>query len=250
MNKLLLKYTSYNDAAKANTLLFLLILTFSFGCTHTPNTTSAESNDPFESANRSVQTFNDAVDRTVAKPVAKGYTKITPEPAAKAVSNFFSNLGDPAVAMNQFLQGKFKLGVQDSARFVFNSTFGLGGLIDISTLMGLPKHEEDFGQTLAVWGVGSGAHLNIPLFGPTNFRDGVGTVVDTFAYPLGYLDDQSTRNVLNALLVTDKRASLLDAEDLITGDRYLFIRDAYNQRREFLIKDGEVEDAFLDDVKE
>ena len=206
--------------------------------------------DPYESTNRVVQRFNDKVDSIGLKPTAKGYVSIVPEPIERGVSNFFSNLEDPLVAINQVLQGKVTLGVSDSARFIFNSTFGLAGLIDIASPMGLEKHEEDFGQTFAVWGVGSGPHLNLPFWGPTNFRDGVGSIAWAFANPIGFLDDVPTRNGLAALSLIDKRASLLSTESIITGDRYLFIRDVFNQRREFLIKDGEVEDAFLDGVDE
>jgi phospholipid-binding lipoprotein MlaA len=212
----------------------------------TSTSTDAENNDPFEPMNRRVHRFNFAVDGAVIKPIVKGYTNITPDLAEKAVSNFSANLGDPAVALNQFLQGNMDLGIQDSARFIFNSTFGLGGLIDMSTLMGLAKHEEDFGQTLAVWGLGAGPHINVPLWGPSNLRDGVGSIVDTFVHPLAYLEDHTSRNAMTSLLAADKRASLFSTEELITGDAYLFIRDAYNQRREHLIKNGEVEDAFLD----
>ncbi|MEE9350848.1 MAG: VacJ family lipoprotein [Thiotrichaceae bacterium] len=247
MNNQWHSYSLYPATKQAYRKLFMLILLLGFqvGCAHSPE--SKSSNDPFESANRSVQGFNDKVDSLGLKPAAKGYTTIIPAPVERGVSNFFSNVADPVVAVNQFLQGKFKLGIQDSARFLFNSTFGLGGLINIASPMGLEKHEEDFGQTLAVWGVGSGSHLNIPFWGPTNLRDGTGTIVEAFANPIGHINDVRTRNSLAALLAVDKRASLLSAEGMITGDRYLFIRDVYNQRREFLIKDGEVEDAFLDD---
>ncbi len=229
------------------------VLMFQMGCAHSPDSKQAEDNsasDPFESANRSVQRFNDKIDSFGFKPTAKGYSTIIPDPVKRGVGNFFSNVAEPVVATNQFLQGKVSLGIQDSARFIFNSTFGLGGLIDIASPMGLAKHNEDFGQTLAVWGIGPGAHLNIPLFGPTNFRDGVGRIVNAYAYPLSYLNDIPTRNRLAVLLAVDNRAALLSAEGMITGDRYIFIRDVYNQRREFLIKDGEVEDAFLDGVEE
>ncbi len=256
MNKLLLKYTSYYQSVShitthttAKWVIVMMTLLFSFGCSQTSSATNTgvENNDPLEPMNRSVHRFNFAVDGAVIKPIVKGYTKITPDIAEKAVSNFSANLGDPAIALNQFLQGNIDLGIQDSARFIFNSTFGMGGLIDISTLMGLAKHEEDFGQTLAVWGIGAGPHINVPLWGPSNLRDGIGSIVDTFVYPLAYLEDHTPRNALTGLLAVDKRASLLGAEELITGDAYLFIRDAYNQRREHLIKNGEVEDAFLDD---
>jgi phospholipid-binding lipoprotein MlaA len=214
------------------------------GCSYAPN-----SKDPYESANRKVQSFNDGVDKITLKPVAKGYKKVISSPVKKVVGNFFSNLGYPIVVVNQFLQGKVQLGTKDTARFALNSTVGLAGLLDVSTPAGLQKHDEDFGQTLAVWGVGSGPHLYVPFWGPTNVRDGVGSIMGGFAHPLGYIDDVATRNSLIALLAVDERAKLLDTESLITGDRYLFIRDAYNQHREFLIKDGKVEDTFLEGIE-
>lgn len=243
MKKQLAQYFTQFQSYK-NLCVLVPALVFVTACSYAPN-----NQDPYESANRRVQYFNDGVDRLSVKPTAKGYRSVIPSPVKRGVGNFFSNVGYPIVIVNQFLQGKVKLGIEDSARFMFNSTIGLGGLIDISTLAGLEKHDEDFGQTLAVWGVGSGPHINAPFWGPTNLRDGVGSILGGFAYPLGYLDDVTTRNSLAALFVIDERASLLDVESVITGDRYLFIRDAYNQQREFLIKDGEVEDAFLDDIE-
>ncbi|MEE9302670.1 MAG: VacJ family lipoprotein [Thiotrichaceae bacterium] len=237
-------------AKKAYKKVYVLtaVLLFQVACAHSPESQLEDTsvNDPFEPANRAVQGFNDRVDSLGLKPSAKGYATIVPEPMERAVGNFFSNVAEPVVAVNQFLQGKVTLGIQDSARFIFNTTFGIVGLIDISSPMGLEKHNEDFGQTFAVWGLGSGPHLNLPLWGPTNLREGAGSIVNAYAYPLGYLNDTPTRNRLAALLAVNNRAELLSAEAMITGDRYIFIRDVYNQRREYLIKDGEVEDAFLD----
>lgn len=225
-----------------------MMLPLLIGCS--ANEANVKTSDPFEPMNRRIHAFNLNVDKAVAKPVATGYTKITPDFIEKAVSNFSSNLGTPAVAINQFLQGNIKLGIEDSMRFVFNSTLGLGGLIDISTPMGLVKHEEDFGQTLAVWGVGSGPYLSLPFFGPTNVRDGTGRLFDLAFNPLSYLEDDGARTATDGLLLVDRRAALLGSEELLTGDTYLLVRDAYNQRREFLIKNGEVEDSFLDGVEE
>lgn len=250
MNKSLLKDSSccFLITYLSHLLLLAMMLPFLFGCT--TNKASVSNNDPFEPTNRRIHAFNLSVDKAVAKPVAEGYTKITPDFIEKAVSNFSSNLGAPAVAINQFLQGNIKLGIEDSMRFVFNSTLGLGGLIDISTPMGLAKHEEDFGQTLAVWGMGSGPHLSVPFFGPSNVRDGAGRFFDLAFDPLSYLEDDGARTATDVLLLTDKRAALLGSEELLTGDTYLLVRDAYNQRRDFLIKNGEVEDSFLDGVEE
>ena len=253
-NTLVLTHLKQQSAYKSGLLflsVFIAALLFLLGCTQTSNSSSIPNPlDPFESMNRSMQTFNDGIDRIGLKPTAKGYTTIVPAAGERAVSNFFSNLDDPIVVVNQLLQGKVILGIEDSARFLFNSSFGLGGMIDIATPMGLTKHEEDFGQTLGVWGMGKGPHLNLPFWGPTNLRDGTGSIVYAFSYPIGFLSHVPTRNQLAALTAVDKRAALFSSESLITGDRYLFIRDAYNQRREFLIKDGVVEDSFLDDEGE
>lgn len=198
--------------------------------------------DPFESFNRSMFAFNEAADKYAFKPAAQGYNFIMPDIASKGVSNFFNNIDDIVVFFNELLQFKIADAVATSARFVFNSTFGLFGLIDVATDMDLPKHNEDFGQTLAVWGVESGPYLVLPFIGPRNIRDTAGLAVDWT-----YFDPIFKRQTLNASLVTltvkyiDVRAGLLKATNILdetVPDKYAFVRDAWMQRREYLIYDG------------
>jgi len=227
-----------------NTLIqyCLLIISFIFvnGCATLEGPPNPD--DPFESFNRSMFAFNETVDKYAFKPAAEGYNFIMPDIASKGVSNFFNNIDDIVVFFNELLQFKFAEAAATSARFVFNSTFGLLGLIDVSTDMGLPKHDEDFGQTLAVWGVGSGPYLVLPFIGPRNIRDTAGLAVDWT-----YFDPIFKRQTLNQSLVTltikyiDIRAGLLKASNILdetVPDKYSFIRDAWIQRRQYLIYDG------------
>lgn len=221
-------------------VLGLLIVT-TMGCA------SSGQVDPFEGFNRGVHNFNESADKRVLKPLAQGYRAVLPDPVERGIANIFSNLDDPQVALNQLLQGKPGLALSDLGRFVVNSTIGIAGIMDPATDMGMAKHREDFGQTFAVWGFGQGAYLVVPFWGPSNPRDGLGDILGSAAFPPRYLDDVRARNVIYGLSVLNRRAGLLDAENIVSGDRYLFFRDAYLQRREFLINDGEVEDDFLDD---
>ena len=207
-----------------------------------------ETPDPLQGFNRGVQAFNDTADRFILKPVAKGYKKVVPDTIRRGVGNFFENLTYPLVVVNQLLQGKVKEGVSDTGRFVMNSTLGLGGLFDPASHAGMPAHEEDFGQTFAKWGIGRGPYLVIPFLGPSDVRDGAGSLLSYAVNPTRYvITGDTTRYSLMALNFVQIRAGLLDAEKLISGDRYIFIRDAYLQRREFLNKDGQVNDEFLDE---
>lgn len=211
------------------------------GCASTPGMGS-DPRDPFESYNRSMFAFNDALDRNVVKPVATTYADYLPEFVRIGVNNFFGNLGDVWTAVNNYLQLKPVPATQDVARVIFNTTFGLAGLIDFATPMGLPKHEEDFGQTLAVWGVKSGPYLVLPFFGASTVRDGLAKPVDLYADPLNQFDSEAFRNGGRVLRVVDTRAELLGASTLLEDvalDRYQFLRDAYLQRREWRIRDGE-----------
>lgn len=198
--------------------------------------------DPLEGLNRGVYKFNDAADKAVIKPVAGAYKAVMPGPVRTGVNNFFSNLGTVVTAINDLLQFKFSKAMDDSGRFVINSTFGLLGVIDVASMDNVPKNNEDFGQTLGYWGVGSGAYVVLPLLGPSTLRDTGGLVVDTWAFdPLGYIDDPATRNGLYVLKFVDKRAQYLPASDLLDEaalDPYAFMRDAYLQRRESQIRDG------------
>jgi len=229
--------------------LLLITLFLSSGCTTLDG--PANPDDPYESYNRSMFTFNETIDKYAMKPVAQGYDFVMPDMASKGVSNFFNNIDDIVVFFNQLLQFKLRDAAATSARFVFNTTFGLLGLIDVASDMDLPKANEDFGQTLAHWGVGSGPYLVLPFFGPSNIRDTVGLVGDWVYYdPIA---DQQTENQ-NIALVTlkyvDIRAGLLKAGNILddtVADKYSYIRDAWKQRRQFLIYDGHPPEEFSDE---
>ena len=197
--------------------------------------------DPWEGFNRAMFSFNDTLDTIALKPLTKGYKAVMPDAAEKGVSNFFDNLADVGTMINNLLQGKFENAVNDLARVSFNSTFGLAGVIDVATPMGIEKNNEDFGQTLGHWGVESGPYLVLPFFGPSSVRDGIGKIPDSMVDPVAHLDDTGARNALYLTRVIDTRSRLLDAEKLISGDKYTFIRDAYLQKREFDVLDGNLE---------
>lgn len=203
--------------------------------------------DPLESWNRKVYQFNYFADRFLLKPVARFYQAITPEAIDIGVTNFFRNLREPITIVNDLLQLKLGQAGKDSGRFLINSTLGLAGFFDVATNLGLPRHLEDFGQSLGYWGVGPGPYIELPLLGASTVRDAVGILPDIYASPVYYVNDETTRAAVTALRVTDLRADLLEADALITGDRYIFLRDSYLQRREALVRDGEVEDDFGDE---
>lgn len=201
--------------------------------------------DPWEGLNRKVHEFNDVADRWVLKPVAEGYVKVTPNPVEQGVSNFFGNLLEVRNIFNDVLQWKWKQAGNDTGRFLINSTLGVAGVFDVARHMELKKSEgEDFGQTLAVWGVGSGPYLVLPFLGPSTIRDTAGLPADWVVHPIDQIDHVATRNSVRALDFLNTRAELLEAEEFISGDRYVFLREAYLQRREYLINDGAVEDDF------
>lgn len=207
--------------------------------------------DPWEGFNRAIYRFNDTLDRYALRPVAKGYRKVTPQAVRTGVSNFFLNLRSPVVVLNDLLQGKVKQAGADTVRFVVNSTVGVVGVLDVATRIRLPAHDEDFGQTLGVWGLPAGPYLVMPFFGPSSVRDAAGFGVDAVSNPRRYAISNELDWVLVGVDVVNSRASLLDLEDIIQGDRYLFIRDLYLQRREYSVRDGQMEsDPFLDDPEE
>ncbi|MGH8438226.1 MAG: MlaA family lipoprotein [Pseudomonas sp.] len=205
---------------------------------------AATEDDPWESINRPIFTFNDTVDTYALKPLAKGYQAITPQFLEDGIHNMFLNLGDVTNLANNVLQLKPHAAGVDTARLIVNTTFGLGGFFDVGTKMGLQRNDEDFGQTLGYWGVSSGPYVMLPLLGPSTVRDAIGKYPDTYTEPYRYIDHVPTRNSAFAVDVVDTRASLLSAEKLIRGDKYVFIRNAYLQNREFKVKDGEVKDDF------
>ena len=205
---------------------------------------AASEEDPWEGFNRAMFRFNDTLDTYALKPVAQGYRAVTPQFLEDGVHNVFGNVGDVGSLANNLLQGKLHNAGVDTGRLIFNTTFGLLGFFDVAKHMGLRKNDEDFGQTLGVWGLDSGPYLVIPFLGPSTVRDATGRVPDSFLTPYPYIDHVPTRNVTRGVQVVDTRANLLQAERLISGDKYVFIRNAYLQSREFKIKDGQVEDDF------
>lgn len=203
--------------------------------------------DPFENWNRKVFAFNEWADRNVMRPVAKGYTTITPDPVERGISRMFSNLWEVSNVFNNILQGKFPQAANDTGRFLVNSTVGLVGFFDVASHMGLEKSDrEDFGQTLGRWGVPSGPYLVLPLLGSSTLRDTPALAVDLHTNPVYYVEPSSVRAGIAGLGAVSVRANLLAAETMVSGDRYLFFRDVYLQRREYLIRDGEIEDDFGD----
>lgn len=200
-----------------------------------------EPSDPFEPMNRAVYSFNQGFDRAIAKPVATAYRDVIPGPARTYVRNFFGNLGDLLIGFNNMLQGKPVEGLQDWARFAFNSTLGIFGINDVASDMGFEKHNEDFGQTLGRWGVGSGPYLVLPILSSSTLRDGVGTVADIYADPVGDIRPIRLRNAAVVLHFVSVRADLLDASRILEQaalDQYAFQREAYLQRRRSLVYDG------------
>jgi phospholipid-binding lipoprotein MlaA len=231
--------------------LVVCLSLFFAGCSTSPNLRK-DSRDPLERVNRASYKLTDVVDRAVLKPVTKGYKFIAPQFVETGVSNFFANLGQPTVIVNDLLQAKFKDGMSDTGRFLLNTTLGIGGLFDPATSVGLDKHDEDFGQTLGKWGVPSGAYLFVPLYGPSTLRDATGSLLDVYSDPHHYVERDAIRYGLYGLNLIDTRARLLETDQTLesTFDRYAFVRNAYLQRREYQVTDGAVspiEDEPLED---
>ena len=205
--------------------------------------------DSFEVVNRVMFAANDALDRAIAKPVARAYVAVVPDPLERGIANVFDNLNELTNAANSGLQGKLDGMGYSTGRFVINATLGIGGLFDVAeTVFNLPSQErEDFGQTLAVWGVAEGPYLMLPLLGPSSVRDVPAKIIDSFTNPLQYYSEVSPRNVLRGIGLVSARAELLGVGDLVSGDRYVFVRDVYRQRQSFLVNDGVIEDDFGDD---
>lgn len=200
--------------------------------------------DPWESWNRKVFAFNEKLDENVLKPVATAYAEFVPSPVRTGIDNFFGNIGDAWSAVNLFLQGRFQAGVQQTMRFAVNSTFGLVGLLDVSTPAGLEKNSQDFGKTLGKWGMGTGAYVVWPFFGPSSVRDSLAVPVDWQASPSVVFDDGRKKVAIYALGAVNTRANYLRAAEMLEGialDKYTFYRDAYLQRRGSFDDDDEVE---------
>ena len=202
--------------------------------------------DPFEKINQTTHNLNQKLDLEVASPIARLYKDITPDFLEIGITNFTHNIEDLSISINNILQGKVNDGISDLVRFAINSTIGLAGFIDISSDLGFDKHDEDFGQTLAVWGVSEGPYIVLPGLGPSTLRDTLAMIPDSFLTPLWLIDHDQTSYSLTAIDLIDTRARYLGLESVVIGDEYLFYRDAYLQSREFEINDGEVEDDFDD----
>lgn len=221
------------------------------GCASAPGRTTNK--DPYEGFNRGVYKFNDTLDRAALKPIAKGYRKVTPGFVRTGIGNVLSNLEYPGTFVNQFLQGKWVLGFRDTGRFLINSTLGVAGIFDVATPLGLEKNDEDFGQTLAFWGVSSGPFINLPLLGPSSVRDAPMRALDFLTNPLQYAqipwEAEWGQRVIG---VVHSRSELLPLDETLqrTYDPYAFIRDAWAQQREFNVYDGNPPPETLEDVME
>ena len=202
--------------------------------------------DPFKDLNEKTHNLNQGLDESIATPIAKVYRKITPDFVEVGVTNFTDNIEDINIALNNLLQAKIKDGLSDILRFSINSTIGLLGFFDVASSMGFQKHSEDFGQTLAVWGVSDGPYIVLPILGPSSLRDTLARIPEAFMTPLLLIDHDRTGYELTAIDLLDKRARYLGLESIVVGDEYLFYRDAYFQSREFDINDGFIEDDFDD----
>ena len=223
--------------SKMKSLLFALLFALAAGGCASSNTPG----DPFEGFNRAMFGFNEALDNAVLKPVATGYRNVVPEPVRECTGNVFSNINDVFVAVNSLLQGKVGDAVSDACRVLVNTTVGVLGCFDVASKMGLEKHNRDFGQTFGKWGIGSGPYFVFPFLGPSNIRDGVGTLIYSNLDPV-WANHIPTRNVAYSLRAVNRRAELLSASSALEDaalDKYAFVRDAYVQRRQSLIDDGD-----------
>jgi phospholipid-binding lipoprotein MlaA len=236
----------------------LMVLLALGGCAANPRQDAAvdapleeKSRDPWEGFNRKVFAFNDTLDRYLLKPVARGYRWVTPKPLETGVNNFFDNVAEVPSLLNNALQWKWGKVGNNTGRLLLNTTVGVGGLFDVARHAGLEKLErESFGQTLSHWGVAEGPYVVLPFLGPSTVTDAVALPVEWYSTPIAYIEDDGWRWGLVALGIVHARANLLEAEELMSGDKYTFIREAYLQRREYLIQDGKVTDDFGGDMEE
>jgi len=227
--------------------VFTLIVFSLASCASTGRVAFSENDSGLEKLNKASYNLTDWVDEYMLKPVAQGYSAVVPDPAENAIGRAFGNIGEIGTAVNNALQGKFSEAANDTGRVLANSTLGVLGLFEVAESMGLEKNQpEDFGQTLATWGVGSGPYVYLPLLGPSTLRDAPARIVDYFLDPINHVNDSTDQLILNGLDIVQTRASLLQTEGIISGDRYLFLKDAHLQRREYLINDGQISDD-LDD---
>ena len=217
------------------TILFLIIFSTTIFSTEV---------DPFQEINEKTHNFNLVLDKQLATPVARIYKKVTPDLVERSITNFTHNIEDLSIAINNVLQGKINNGISDLLRFTINSSLGVLGFFDVASNLGFEKHDEDFGQTLATWGMGAGPYIVLPGLGPSNLRDTLSMLPDAFLTPLYVIDHDRTSYSLTAIDIVETRARYLGLESVVIGDDYLFYRDAYLQSREFDILDGEVSEEF------
>ncbi|MGB1328192.1 MAG: MlaA family lipoprotein [Porticoccaceae bacterium] len=234
-------------SSKANTIISITLLWL---CTLSPISAMADESvnvDPYQHINQDIFSFNQSLDKYIARPVAQMYVAVTPDFVERGIANMFDNLNEVTNVFNDLLQGKFTLAANDIGRFGINSTLGIAGLFDIASLLSLKKSDgEDFGQTLGYWGVSEGPYIMLPFFGPSSLRDAPSRFVDQLTDPLDYLDDSTDRAVTTALGLVNTRASLLEFDNLLSGDSYILVRDVYLQRRAYQVTDGAIEDEFDD----
>jgi phospholipid-binding lipoprotein MlaA len=220
-----------------------LLTLFLVGCATIPEGQVRSKADPWEALNRNVYVFNTNLDDYVVRPLTKVYEFAVPEIVRSRFSNVFANVGDVFTAVQQLLQGKPKTALDDLIRVFVNTTIGLGGIFDVATDAGLEKHKEDFGQTFGVWGIPSGPYVVLPVLGPSSLRDSFGWAADLNTDILiNQIDNVPVRNIVSGVRIVDQRLKYLNASGLLAGvafDQYSFVRDAYLQRRRFLIYDGE-----------
>ena len=226
---------------KVHSIIGVILLSLLLaGCAGTQSRNTDPETDPWEGYNRKVFAFNQGLDKVV-RPVAVGYDRIMPDPAQRGVGNFFRNLDAPVTYVNQVLQGKFRQSVSTIGRFLVNSTIGILGFFDVATEMGIPFYNEDLGQTLATWGYEDSRYLMFPFFGPSTFRDGTGSVIDTFYSPVGQVFHGSNRWGLWIVRGIDTRARYLDQDAELNSayDPYVLMRDVWWQNRQYQIYDGD-----------
>ena len=226
---------------------FFYLLIFIF---YISDISAKEINDPYENLNRKTYEFNENLDEKIAKPIAEFYSKFPP-PIKNGVTNFFNNLEEVDTFINQLLQGKPKESLNDLTRFIINSTIGLAGFIDVASKIGLERHEEDFGQTLGVWGVGQGPYIMLPVLGPSTLRDTLSRPVSSFLSVTFHMTETDVNIALKSIDAIETRERLLEVESLLSGDKYSFVKDAYIQSIYYEVKDGiDVEDDFIDDMED
>ena len=234
-------------SSKANTIISISLLWLCILSSISAVADESVNADPYQQINQNIFSFNQSLDEYIARPVAKMYVAVMPDFAERGIANMFDNLNEVTNIFNDLLQGKFTQAANDTGRFGINSTLGIGGLFDVASLLSFKKSDgEDFGQTLGYWGVPQGPYIMLPFFGPSTLRDAPSRFADQLTDPLDYLDHSTDRAVTTALSLVNTRASLLEFDNLLSGDSYILVRDVYLQRRAYQVTDGAVEDEFDD----